>query len=179
MIFLIFFLLLFHSGLFAAQDFSLDFTYPDFEGDFYVSGTIVFPPSAVKSEDNIMLKAYSSGEEVPGMVTVLRKWADESILRAEIVFVANSSRPDEYIISYGEDVRRKKVFSRTAVLPTVLFSIRGSPKTSESMDVNVGRINVRVDRSSQIFYHWHIAPIILLISFSYLRYRRARASYEK
>lgn len=178
MFFSILFLFLSQGELYAAQDFSVYFTDPDFAGDFYLSGNIVFPPSAVKSEENVLVKFSESGEEVPSRVTVLRKWADGYLLRAEIIFAANSSLKRNYLISYGEDIKRRKVFYQTAVLPTVSFSVVGSPKTAENVNLDVGQINVRVDKSPKFYYYWHMAPIILIILFSYLRYRRTRASYE-
>lgn len=173
-----FFFLLFSPELFASQDFAINFTYPDFEGDFYVSGNLSLPPGAVKSEENILVKSYSPDEEVPTLVTVHRKWADGSLLRIEVLFVANAFKKRNYVLSYGEDIKRKKTFSKTAVLPTISFFISGSPKVAENINANVGQINVRIDRSPQIFYYWHIVPIIFLILFSYFRYRRVKALYE-
>ncbi len=170
--------LLFGAYLFGAQDFPVDFTYPSFSGDFYVSGSISFPPGAVKSEKNIIVKTYDLTKEVPTKINIVRKWANESVLSAEIVFVANSSRREKYMLSYGDEVERRKIFQETAVLPIISFSIGGAPKTSEKVDIDVGRINVRVDKSPGIRYYWYIVPIVILVLLSCYRSRRRKRFYE-
>ena len=164
--------LLFTGRLFAAQDIPVHFTYPSFTGDFYVSGNVYFPPGVVKSKDDVIVKSHKSGEEVPTKIAVLRRWPDGSVLSAEIIFVANAARKQDYVLLYGDGIQRRKNFTETAVLPTISFSVAGVPKISEKVNVDVGQINVRVDRSHDIHYYWHIIPIVILITLSYYRYRK-------
>lgn len=162
------------SNLFAAQALLIDFTYPTFTGDFYVSGDVSFPPAAVKSEDNIIVKSRGWDKEVPTMIRILQTWPDGSILSAEITFVANSARKESYELLYGPEIRRKKIFTETAVLPTISFSVGGLPKISEKVDIDVGQINVRVDKSHEFYYYWHIIPIVIFIALTFYRYRRIK-----
>lgn len=156
-----------------AEEIPLSFTYPSFTGDFYASGNIFFPPGVVESEENIMVKVPKLGE-APAKITVLRRWPDGSVLNAEVIFVANTSRKQNYVVCYGQDIQRKKIIAETAVLPTVSFSVAGAPRISEKVNIDVGQINVRVDKSHDIYYYWHIIPIVILITLSYYRYRRIR-----
>lgn len=159
--------------IFAAQDVPINFTYPSFTGDFYVSGNVSFPPGAVKSERNVIIK-HKSGRKLPARITVLRRWPDNSVLSAGIVFAANASKKHDYVLSYGQEIRGEKAFQETAVLPAVLFSVAGSPKISERIDIDVGGINVRVDKSPGVYYYWHIIPIVLLVALAYYRCRRTK-----
>lgn len=177
-IYFIFFLYLFlisPQKVFSAQDFILDFTYPSFEGDFYVSGTVSFPPSSVESEDNLIVKIYETKEEIPTNINIQKRWQDNSLLSAEIIFVANFSEKKQYELSYGREIKRFKSFSKTAVLPIISFSIRGAPKIQENLNVDVGQINVRVDKSPGFYYYWHIIPIIFIVTLTYGRYRKTKS----
>lgn len=166
------------SSIYAAQKFSINLTYPSFTGDLYASGVIYFPPGAVKSEENIAVKVATSGEEVSTFIKALEKWPDGSLLNVEVMFAINSSQRKEYLFVYGDGVKRKRRFSKTAVLPTVSFSIAGLPKMSEKMDVNVGEINVTVDKSPNIRYYAYAVPIVVIILLTYLRFLRTRRPYE-
>ena len=158
--------------LFAVEDLAVDFTYPSFTGDFYVSGNVSFAPGLVESEENTVIKTDEPDEEVPTKIVILRRWPDSSIMSVEVIFVANASQKRNYVLSYGEDIRRKKVFTKTAVLPTISFSVGGAPKISEKGSIDVGLINVRVDKSSDIYYYWHVIPIVILLALTYYRYRK-------
>lgn len=173
------------------------FQYPDFAGDFYLTGKVAFPPGAVQSEDNLLVKSKNlppplsspargedslatslplegggvGGGEIPCKVDVLQRWPDGSILSAEVTFAANSSRKREYVISYGDEVNRRGKITRLAVLPSVAFSVGGVPKSTENLDIDVGQINVRVDRSPGIRYYWYLLPITAVIIFSFVRSR--------
>ena len=163
-------ILLLAGNAFASQDILISFDYPSYKGDFYVSGKVFFPPGVVSSHEHIIVK--SGKLEIPAMITVQQRWPDNSILSVEILFAANSSRREDFLVSYGEEVRRKKLLTATAVLPTIQFFTGGVPKISENIDIDVGKINVRVDRSSNIYYYWHLIPIVILIFISYIRARR-------
>lgn len=162
------------STLFAAQALLIDFTYPSFTGDFYVSGNVAFAPGIVKSEDDVIVKSHGTDEEIPTKITILQKWPDSSILSAEITFVANSARKESCELLYGPEIRRKKIFTETAVLPTISFSVGGLPKISEKVDIDVGQINVRVDKSHGLYYYWHAIPIVIFIALAFYRYRRTK-----
>jgi len=160
--------------LLNGAEIALNVDYPSFQGDFYVFGRLSFPPSAVLSENNMLILDRNTGEETPTKISVIRKWADGSVLSANITFPTNAGRKGDFSVIYGENVRRKKIFTDPAVLPTVAFASAGAPKSSENMDMSVGQINVRVDKSSNIYYYWHILPITLLLIIAFYRTLRAK-----
>lgn len=166
--------LLFSGMLSASQDIPIFFNYPSFKGDFYVSGRVPFSPGAVKSKENIIVRSHKPEEEVPTKIEILRKWADGSVLSAEIIFVANVSGKWNYTLSCGDEIQRRKIFTETAVLPTISFSVGGAPKIFERVDIDVGAINVRIDKSHDIYYYWHIIPILILIALLYYRSKRTK-----
>lgn len=152
------------SGLvFGAQEFVARFTYPDLAGDFYAAGNLSFPPAAVASDRNIMVYTREDQAEIPVKTVVLGSWPDGSVMNADIMFAANPARKKTYVVSWGADVRRTKSFSEAGVRPVVTFSVAGTPLQSENVDLEVGQINVRVDRSLSLRYYWHAVPIIFLI----------------
>lgn len=148
------------------------FDYPSFPGDFYASGNVSFPPGGLPSEYNVIVKAAESTREIPSGVKILKLWPDGSVQSAEITFPANSKTKEEYVLAYGGEIKRKKSFTETAVLPAVSFSVGGAPKRTEKVDLEVGQINVRVDQSQDFYYYWHLLPIILLIYFTCRRSRK-------
>ena len=150
----------------------IGFQYPDFTGDFYLTGNVAFPPGTVKSEENFLVRSLVPSEEIPCKAGVLQHWPDGSILSAELTFSANSSQKREYVIFYGADVRRRKKLAQLAVLPAAAFSVGGVPKSTERLDVNVGQINVRVDRSPGVRYYWYILPIVAILILMVVRSRR-------
>ena len=156
----------------AAVISSIHFDYPSFEGDFYVSGTVYMPPGAVATDRNIRVETVGGREEA-AFIKILERWDDSSIMSMEIMFAANSDHRTEYFLRYGDDVRRAKIFPKTAVLPTVSFSIGGLPRTSEEMNVDVGEINVTVDRSPQIYYYAYTVPLVAILIIAFFRSRRA------
>ena len=156
----------------AEDKLEIYFDYPSFEGDFYLSGLVSFPPGRLKSLKNIKIVSSKSEKEITSKITVLKKWPDGSVLNAEVMFVPELSDSYDYVIVYGENIIREKILSETAVLPTISFSVGGAPKTTEDMDISVGEINVRVDRSPGIFYYWHIIPVLLLVGLTYYRAKR-------
>jgi hypothetical protein len=169
------FISIFFSPVFLyCSEISIRVAYPSFTGDFYASGRLSFPPAAAPSENNIIVRDRKTGEEVPSKISVIKKWADGSVLTAGVLFPANTRSKGDYSIIYGDSVLRRKNFTEPAVLPTVAFASAGAPRSSENMDMPVGQINVRVDRSSNIYYYWHVLPIALLIAFSIYRTRRAK-----
>lgn len=157
-----------------SEELSIDFTYPAFEGDFYVSGSITFPPGAVISENNIIVKIADSGKETSTFIKTQNSWPEGSIQTAQIIFSANSNKQNNYIVSFGENITRKNSFTQTAVLPTVPFSVGGAPKTEEQIDLNVGQLNVIVDKSPEIYYYWNILPISFILIVLYLRSKKKR-----
>lgn len=157
--------------LFASQKLELKLEYPSFDGDFYAEGVVSFSPQAVRNADQIALLA-ADGSEVASKINILDSWGNGSVMKAQIIFPANASRPQKYMLAYGEDVRRQKGFEQTAVLPTVSFYAGGAPRAAENFDLNVGTINVRVDRSPGINYYWHIVPIMFLVWLTWYRARR-------
>lgn len=158
----------------AAQEFAIQFEYPTFRGDFYLSGTVSFPPGNVRSEDQIAVFSATPPGEVQSKIEAITRWPDGTILKASVLFPANESRPTAYTLRFGEDVRRRSAISEAAVLPTVSFAVGGVAQAVEAMDVNVGQINVRVDRSSSLFYYWHAFPITLILILTWWRARRTR-----
>jgi len=156
----------------AAERSSIDFTYPSFEGDFYVSGTLSFAPGAVAGPAHLQVRTVSPAQEVPAKKRALETWPDGSILTMEVTFEANASRRGEYYVSYGDDVRADRTITETAVLPSVPFSAGGAPRTAENVNMDVGQLNVTVDRSPGIFYYWHLVPIVLLTALALMRARR-------
>ena len=158
----------------AAQEFAIQFEYPTFSGDFYLSGTVSFPPGNVRSEDQIAVFAATPPGEVQSKIQAITRWPNGAILKASVLFPANESRPSAYTLRFGEDVLRRSSFSEAAVLPAVSFAVGGVAKAVEAMDVNVGQINVRVDRSSAFHYYWHGFPITLILALTWWRTRRTR-----
>lgn len=166
--------LIFSINILYAEDLPVNLEYPSFKGDFYASGRITLPPGKAPTGKNIAIKNGSTWEEVPSLITIRKKWPDGSVMSADIIFPANAEERADYKISFGGDVEGKSRFSEPAVLPTVTFSIAGSPKSAETMDMAVGQINVRVDKSSNIYYYWHIVPITILTLIVLYRTNRAR-----
>ena len=164
----------FPAFLFSGQEILVRLDYPSFPGDFYASGNVSFPPGGLPSEYNVIVKAAESAREIPSGVKILKLWPDGSIQSAEITFPANSKTKEEYILAYGDEVKRKKSFTEAAVLPTVSFSVSGAPKRTEKVNMEVGQINVRVDKSPNLYYYWHLLPIILLIYFTCYRSRKTK-----
>lgn len=158
----------------AAQEFAIQFEYPSFRGDFYLGGTVSFPPGNVRTEDQIAVFSATPPGEVPSKIEAVTRWPDGAILKASVLFPANEARPTAYTLRFGEDVRRRSVISEAAVLPAVSFAVGGAARAVEAMDVNVGQINVRVDRSSSLFYYWHALPIALVLALTWWRARRTR-----
>lgn len=171
---IIFFFILATGGVsvFAQQQLRIDLEYPSFTGDFYVTGRISFPPVTVASESNIAVKDSNTGEEIPTKITVLERWPDGSVLDAEILFPANVSRKRDHLLFFGNNVQRKRIFTQTAVLPVISAAIGGAPRTEETMDIDVGEMIIKVDRSPEVRYYWHLLPIALLIFFSIYRARK-------
>ncbi|MCM8758851.1 MAG: hypothetical protein NC906_03650 [Candidatus Omnitrophica bacterium] len=167
--FLFLILFLFIVFCYGSSQIDIEFEYPSISGDFYVAGTVFFPPSAVSTSDNIIVMDTETKSEIQSKITVQENWPDGSILSAEIIFPANRQKRTRYAIFYGEDVKRKKSFSESAVLPTVSFITPGAGKTIEDIDISVGEINVRVDRSASIRYWWYIIPAFILIFLTILR----------
>lgn len=157
----------------AAERLPIDFSWPAFSGDFYVTGSVSFPPGAVKGARNIQVRAGEPPEETPVKVTIGDTWPDGSALSADITFAANRERRSDYSLHYGDDVTGKKTFRETAVLPHVSFSTGGAPRAAENVDMSVGQLNVTIDRSPDIYYYWHILPIVAIVVVTYLRGRRA------
>jgi len=175
----IFFLILFASlfCLHAEQRARIDFEYPSMKGDFYVTGKISFAPEVVSSESHIAVRDADRGEEIPTRIDRVEEWPDGSLLEVIILFPANASRQKKYVLSYGNDIVRKRIFTQTAVLPVVNSTIGGTPKTTESLDMNVGEMLVKVDRSPGIRYYWHVLPIgILILLTAYRALRNSRAT---
>ena len=158
--------------LLSGQEIPVRLDYPSFPGDFYASGNVSFPPGGLPSEHNVIIKTAESSREIPSGVKISKRWPDGSVQSAEITFPANSKTKEEYVLAYGADVARKKSFTETAVLPAVSFSVGGAPKRTEKLDMAVGQINVRVDKSPDLYYYWHLLPIILLIYFTCYRSRK-------
>ncbi|MCM8814834.1 MAG: hypothetical protein NC937_01100 [Candidatus Omnitrophica bacterium] len=154
---------------YGGEQIQIEFEYPSITGDFYVAGTVFFPPAAAPDLKKILVMDKDTREEIPSKIVVQDNWPDGSVLSAEIVFPANSQKKGKYIIFYGDDVERKKSFVEAAVLPTVSFIVPGAGTTVENMDVSVGQINVRVDRSTNIRYWWYILPVFFLILLTVLR----------
>lgn len=152
----------------SGEHLSVEFDYPAFKGDFYVSGVVSFPPSTVISEDNIAVYDQTN-KEIPSKITVKERWPDSSLLEVEILFPANVERQKSYTVSYGSDVKRKRKFTQTAVLPTIGATIGKTPQTKETIDMPVGELIVKVDRSSDIRYYWYVIPLGLLIFLSLYR----------
>lgn len=160
---------LFACNVFANYQMQVDFDYPSVSGDFYVAGTVFFPPGAVIHTDNIIVIDTETKKEVPSKISVQEQWPDSSILSAEIIFPANNQRKTKYAIVYGDDVKRERTFSQTGVLPTISFTTPGAGKTAETVDISVGQINVRVDKSISLRYWWYIVPVLFLIVLTIVR----------
>lgn len=156
----------------ASQETAIDFVYPVYQGDFYVSGKPAFAPGIVGSENNIIVIIKETGIEADTRITAQGRWPDGTLSSAQVTFAANRSRPAEYMLCYGPDIRRKKIIRETAVLPTIPFALAGTPRQRQNMDVTVGQINVRVDKSPDIAYYWYVVPMLALIGLSVLRSRR-------
>ncbi len=157
---------------YAAERSPIDFDYPAFTGDFYVSGTVYMPPGAVPTDRNVRVETSGRLERAT-FIKILERWPDGSLMSVEIMFAANSGRRTEYFLHYGENVTRRRILTKTAVLPTVSFSTVGLPRTSERVDVDVGEINVTVDRSPAIYYYAYAVPLIGLLLVTFVRSRRA------
>jgi hypothetical protein len=161
------------AGWLHGEEQAVSLAWPTGTGDFYASGTVAFPPGNVPATANILVRPVAPEEEIAAQVKAAETWPDGSVLSAEITFAANASRKRDYLIVSGGQVRRRKSINETAVLPTVAFATGGAPKSAEKMDMNVGQINVRVDRSLPIRYYWHIFPIGLLLALVIYRTRKA------
>jgi hypothetical protein len=155
----------------AAQELAVTLDYPSFRGDFYASGEVSFPPCAAPATANILVRS-ASGDEPTARVTALEAWPDGSVLKAALLFSANAERKTDYRVVFGEDVTRRGSLDEPAVLPTVTFAVQGAPRNTEAMNVNVGELNVRVDRSPGLYYYWHILPIVVLLALTFYRSRR-------
>ncbi len=156
----------FFTGIFvvaAGEKLQVDFSYPSLKGDFYVNGKVSFPPGTVNAEENIIVQDKQTGEEIPTKITVAERWPDGFVLEAEILFPANAGRQRNYIVVYGSDVKRRKKFTQTAVLPIISASIGKTPQTTESIDIPVGELLVKVDKSPDIRYYWYALPLVILI----------------
>ncbi|MCX8083209.1 MAG: hypothetical protein N3D17_07485 [bacterium] len=147
----------------AGENLYVDFSYPAVKGDFYISGKMSFPPGTVNSEDNICVIDINTKEEISSKITITDNWPDGSVLEAEILFPANTGKQRRYVISYGSDVKRRKKFSQTAVLPIISASIGKTPQTSETIDIPVGELLVKVDKSPDVRYYWYVVPMGLII----------------
>ncbi len=158
----------------AFQEIQVAFEHPSFTGDFYVSGTVALPPGAVRDADQLAVYSTAPDREVQSKIAITSRWPDGSILKARVLFPANIQRRTTYQIRYGDDIRRRNSFEEAAILPTVSFAVGGAAQIRENMDVSVGQINVRVDRSPQVYYYWHVIPITLLLLLLWFRARRAR-----
>ncbi len=146
-----------------AEQIDINFEYPDIEGDFYLAGTVFFPPSSVMSVNNILILDTSTKKEIASKITVQERWPDDSIMSVEIIFPASSQKKTTYTIHYGSDIKRRKTFSEPAVLPTISFFPAGAGRPVENVDISVGQINVRVDKSTNIRYWWYIVPMAILL----------------
>jgi hypothetical protein len=160
-----------HGG--ASQKTDLLLEYPEFEGDFYAEGILSFPPRAVPSDANLAV-CSAEGVETESKVAVLKSWADGSLQKVQVVFPANAARRQKYQLVFGVEVSRSKKLAQTAVLPAVSFYAAGAPRAVENIDLNIGTLNVRVDRSPGISYYWHILPITFLGWLTWYRSRRLR-----
>jgi len=160
------------TGARAVERTAIDFSYPSLSGEFYVSGTVTFPPGLVKKAENILVQK-NGRDEVALKLTVLETWDDGSILNADVIFVASTADRASYTMCYGDDVKGAKRMEKTAVLPTIAFSVGGAPRTEEKVNMDVGALNVTVDRSPPLFYYWHIVPIVIIIAVVIIRTRRA------
>jgi hypothetical protein len=157
----------------AFEELSIDFNYPAFRGDFYVCGSVTFPPGAVASPENLRVSTVSPAREVAAKKRVTDTWPDGSVLSMEVTFEANGERRREYRIAYGPDVKGKKIIAEAAVLPSIPFSLGGAPLTTENVNLDVGQLNVTVDRSPGIHYYWHMIPIVFISALAVIRSRRA------
>lgn len=164
----------------SSERLTINFLYPSLSGDFYVNGKVSFPPSSVLTEDNITVTDFNTGEEIPTKITVLERWPDNSILEIEILFPANTNKQRRYILNYGDDIKRKKKITQTSVLPIINASIGKTPQPTESINIDVGELLVKVDKSSDIRYYWYILPILFLISLTiYRTIKNTRQYYEE
>ncbi|MCM8784778.1 MAG: hypothetical protein NC827_04980 [Candidatus Omnitrophica bacterium] len=156
----------------GSENLSVDFSYPDLKGDFYVNGKISFPSGSIYSDNNISVYDSKTHEEIPSKITITEKWPDSSILEVEILFLANTEKQRKYIISYGKDIKRKKKFTQTAVLPIISASIGKTPQTNEIINMPVGELLVKVDKSPDIRYYWYTVPMFALIFLTLYRARK-------
>ncbi|MCM8777057.1 MAG: hypothetical protein NC905_02175 [Candidatus Omnitrophica bacterium] len=147
----------------AGEQLNIDFSYPAIKGDFYITGKISFPTGIIYSDDNISVRDNKTGEEIPSKITVIERWPDGSILEVEILFSANTERRRNYIVAYGNDIKRRKKFTQTAVLPIINASIGKTPQTTESINMPVGELLVKVDKSPDVRYYWYVIPIGTLL----------------
>jgi hypothetical protein len=158
---------------------SIDFTYPNLSGDFYVNGRVSFPPDKILSEDNIIVSDLFTNQEIPTKITIIERWIDGSVLEAEILFPANTSKQKKYVLIYGKDIKRKKKFAQTSVLPIINASIGKLPLSTESINIDVGEMLIKVDKSPEIRYYWYILPISLLLFLTIYRSIKNSKQYEK
>ncbi|MCM8768690.1 MAG: hypothetical protein NC911_03275 [Candidatus Omnitrophica bacterium] len=149
------------------------------KGDFYAAGEVVFPPGVVSRIENMAVQEKEAGRYLPAKITVLDYWPDGSIQRAEIIFAVASNQVTDYKLVYGPEVANTKFLTQTAVLPTVSFSLAGLPRLAENMNVPVGEINVRVERSPDIRYYWHLAPLGIIVFLLFWRSKRWRTMERK
>ncbi len=165
-------LLLMVAGLACCEEIKIEFEYPSFYGDFYLTGSVLFPPSSVFDVTNIIVADARTKKEIPSKIIVQQQWFDGSILEAQITFPANINRKTEYCVIYGIGVQRKNPINELAVLTTVPFYTPGYGRAEENIDVPVGQINVRIDKSSNIRYWWYIFPMSFLIILTFIRSMR-------
>jgi hypothetical protein len=158
---------------FSFEKQEINFFYPDYNGDFYVTGSVSFPPSAVPSINNIVIRD-SKNSEIPAKIESLNKWPDNSVMSAQITFSVNRSYKDKYIIEYGGDIIRKNIFTTTAVMPNIQFSISGAPINSEKIDESLGTLNVAFDKNPDTYDYRYILAIVLLLSISFYRAIKVR-----
>ncbi|MCX7916831.1 MAG: hypothetical protein N2589_01695 [bacterium] len=163
----------------SGEKLPIDFTYPTIPGDFYVNTKVSFQPGKVLSEDNITVNDAETGVEIPTKITVLEKWPDNSILEVEILFPANTNKKRKYVLNYGEDIKRRKKFTQTAILPIINSSIGKTPQSTEAINMDVGELLVKVDKSPDIRYYWYILPSVIFIFLTIYRTTKNSREYEE
>ena len=129
--------------------FVIEFEYPQFKGDFYVSGRVSFPPGAVLSDKNFSVHDSLTQEEIPVMVEISEKWPDGSILDASVHFAANSSRRKiTFFLRRGREQA-----GLSPGLPPAVTASANSPRTEESLGmaarlIVVDRVSISILLSS-------------------------------